>query len=268
MKSVTFLFLMVLAIVKLGGASAESRCPAVQPRAVHHGRARTVALATVPDEPRREPAEGLPVPIYPGTRVTEAELLPPHTRATEHDDDDRGQPFLAPEPNAGRVVIVTQTRHEAEAGTLPGTVTGLISATEDRARQDARIRLGHQVTTWLAPDVPAAWKPPAPLIDRLIVATKIKPIEKDYGTLYEAVLTVDASPPRRAEIVAAYHHDLVVRRMAVMGGALAAVLTCLAAVAGYIRADEATRGYYTNRLRIAAAAGVGAAGVVIYRLLA
>jgi transposase len=46
------------------------------------------------------------------------------------------------------------------------------------------------------------------------------------------------------------------------------VLTCLAAFAGYIRADEATRGYYTNWLRALAAAGVGASGVLIYQLLA
>ena len=53
-----------------------------------------------------------------------------------------------------------------------------------------------------------------------------------------------------------------------LGGALAFVLICLAAVSGYIRADEATKGYYTNRLRMLAAAGVGAAGVVIYRMVA
>ena len=44
------------------------------------------------------------------------------------------------------------------------------------------------------------------------------------------------------------------------------VLICLAAVSGYIRTDEATKGYYTNRLRMLAAAGVGAAGVVIYQM--
>jgi hypothetical protein len=56
--------------------------------------------------------------------------------------------------------------------------------------------------------------------------------------------------------------------MVLMGGGLAAILTGLAAVAGYIRADEATKGYYTNWLRVAAAAGVGASGVLIYQLLA
>ncbi len=43
------------------------------------------------------------------------------------------------------------------------------------------------------------------------------------------------------------------------------MLACLAAVSGYIRADEATKGYYTNWLRLASATGVGAAGVLIYQ---
>ena len=42
----------------------------------------------------------------------------------------------------------------------------------------------------------------------------------------------------------------------------------LGAVSGYIRADEATKGYYTRRLRMLAAAGVGAAGVILYRMVA
>ena len=45
-----------------------------------------------------------------------------------------------------------------------------------------------------------------------------------------------------------------------LGGGLAVALAGLAVLTGYIRTDEATKGYYTNRLRLAAAAGLGAAG--------
>ena len=65
----------------------------------------------------------------------------------------------------------------------------------------------------------------------------------------------------------AYRHQEVVKRLLVLGAVLAFVLVCLAAVSGYIRADEATKGYYTTRLRLAAAAGVGAAGVIVDRWL-
>jgi hypothetical protein len=59
-------------------------------------------------------------------------------------------------------------------------------------------------------------------------------------------------------LVEAYDRELVRHRLATLGGTLAFVLICLAAISGYIRADEATKGYYTNRLRMLAAAGVGA----------
>lgn len=266
MKSVTFLFLMVVGIIELWVASAHSRCPEARPQVVY-ASARTIAMVTPPEAPQeRERVEGLPVPIYPGTRVTEAEFEPvplPHEPA-ERPTGHRLRRFLAKLPGKRPGEAVAKAPAKAPAK----TVTGLISATEERARQAARDRLQQEVTTWLAPDVPAAWKPPAVLVDHLIQRTEISPVEKDYGTLYEATLHLDFSPPRRAEIIAAYHHELVVRRMTLMGGALAAILTGLAALAGYIRADEATKGYYTNWLRVAATAGVGAAGAFIYRLLA
>jgi hypothetical protein len=148
-------------------------------------------------------------------------------------------------------------------------IQGLISATENRAREEARKELDRNVTEWLeALNVPRSWQPPASQIDAMILETKVKPVVKDYGTLYEAELRVDVSPDRRASLVAAYHRQLVQGRLVVLGGTLAFLLTCLAAITGYIRADEATKGYYTNRLRLLAATGVGAAGVVIYQMVA
>ena len=85
--------------------------------------------------------------------------------------------------------------------------------------------------------------------------------------LYTAELTADFSPQRRAQLVEAYDHDLVRHRLTTLAAVLGFVLVCLAALSGYIRADEATKGYYTNRLRMLTAAGVGAAGVIVYRML-
>ncbi|MFO0954570.1 MAG: hypothetical protein U0835_26090 [Isosphaeraceae bacterium] len=65
----------------------------------------------------------------------------------------------------------------------------------------------------------------------------------------------------------AYRHEQTVTKLGLVGGVLALVLALLATVSGYIRADEATKGYYTNRLRVAAGAALGAAGVVAYRWL-
>jgi hypothetical protein len=148
-------------------------------------------------------------------------------------------------------------------------------ASVDRARADARLQLEREVTEWLAPEVPTHWKPPAPLISGMIrkvdvhpVKIDISPVEKRYGTVYEVTLEADFSPERRDEFLAAHQRELVARRLAVLGGSLGFVLVCLASLAGYIRADEATKGYYTHWLRAIAAAGVGASGVLLYQWLA
>ena len=146
-------------------------------------------------------------------------------------------------------------------------IVGQLSATEPRALADARVQLERAAADWLGPDVPRSWKAPSKLVDAMVLDTQVQPVVKEYGTLYEATLRADFSPERRDKIVRVYERELVARRLALLGGVLGFVLVCLGALAGYIQADEATKGYYTNRLRLAAAAGVGAAGVAIYQIL-
>ena len=208
----------------------------------------------------REDVEGLPVPIVAGTRVSNAEAKPPaqpRTLIAVH-HDTQATPKLP----------ATTVASPPLASAARSTVTGLISATEERAKADARCKLKDTVVDWLDPDVPTSWTPPSKLLDTMVLETRVKPVVKDYGILYEAKFTIDTSPRRRAQLVEVYNRELVERRLFSLGGALAFVLICLAAVSGYIRADEATKGYYTNRLRILAAAGVGAAGVLIYQMVA
>ncbi|MBX6314372.1 MAG: hypothetical protein IRY99_15885 [Isosphaeraceae bacterium] len=139
----------------------------------------------------------------------------------------------------------------------------------ERAKADARMKLDHVVADWLADaGVPRTWKAPKHLVDRLIRQTMIERQERDYGTVYQAILKVDLSSQSRSRILREYERGIVARRLGTLGAILAFALTCLAALAGYIRADEATKGYYTHILRLAAAAIVGAAGVALYHVLA
>jgi hypothetical protein len=140
-------------------------------------------------------------------------------------------------------------------------------ATEERAKADAIQKLEQTLSEWLEPEIPTDWKAPSSLVRSMIRETTYTPVVKDYGTLYIAELTADTSSRRREAIVAEYHRETVHRRMMALGGSLAFVLVCLGIVSGYIRADEATKGYYTNRLRMLAAAGAGAAGVAVYRFM-
>ncbi len=163
-------------------------------------------------------------------------------------------------------------------------IVGRVSASEDRARQDLRQTVEQAVTRWIAADVATSWKVPASVLRTMVLDSYTQEVTRNLitpeveaskpeipgvdglYTLYRAGQKLDFSPSRKAEIIAMYRHDLATQRMQRLGGGLALTLVTLAVLSGYIKTDEATKGYYTNRLRFVAAAGLGAAGVVAYRL--
>jgi hypothetical protein len=251
MKRLIFWFVVGIAAVSLFRSLTRDQGSPPPPCATEQARegpgnipVEPVIFMREPDD-ERESVEGLVVPIVPGTRVSEAEI-----ETTEPPRPHRPKP--APTP-----ALRTGTR----------LIKGQLSATEDRARAEARVQLERKLAEWLVPDIPPSWKVPEPLVNQPICGEQVKAVEKDYGTLYEATLQVRITPELRAEIVEAYRRELVAHRLAVLAGVIGFILACLAALAGYIRADEATKGYYTNWLRAAAAAGVGAAGLLIYQML-
>ena len=126
-----------------------------------------------------------------------------------------------------------------------------------------------KLANWLDPEVPHSWTPPDALLDAMVIGEpRVKAIEKPYGEVFEATLTVDISPQRRTALIEVYNSTTGrAATCSVLGATLAFILICLAAISGYIRADEATKGYYTNRLRMLAAAGVGASGVILYHMV-
>src|SRR5437879_3648370 len=131
MKPFTFL-IVVLGLI-LGFLFAASRARVV-PDSARPDETVFVSTSLVPDaddrdQDDREEAEGLPVPIVPGTRVTEAEIKPP--RQARRKDSPR--------------------RAAASVFSTIRPIAGQLSATEDRARADARVQLAHAVTEWLAP---------------------------------------------------------------------------------------------------------------------
>jgi hypothetical protein len=157
---------------------------------------------------------------------------------------------------------------------------GRRSYSEDRAWSDARKQLEEAVGAWLAPDVPTDWEAPASLVDALIAERHLETVPVDRAelgidpslpvpeNLYLAAYRASFDPPRRAAFVSAYEREVGHQRLTIAAGAIGFVLACLAILAGYIRADEATKGYYTNRLRLAAGAAAGVAGYAAYRWLA
>ncbi|WP_152052438.1 hypothetical protein [Tautonia marina] len=158
---------------------------------------------------------------------------------------------------------------------------GRRSYSEERALSDARTLLEQTVAEWLAPDIPEGWPLPEEQVDALILDQHVEPIVLDLDrlglslagdpeaalpqVLHVAAVRAELSPDHREAFLDVYRREVGVRRLTLLGGLVGFVLTCLAILALYIRADEATRGYYTPRLRVVALASAGAAGAVIAR---
>ena len=154
-------------------------------------------------------------------------------------------------------------------------LVGRLSISEQRAKDDLRLILNSDIADWLAADVPTDWVPPRKLVDRMVVGTFIQEaappktavvpgLDGQY-TLYRAGQKLDFSGTRRADFLKHYHRDVASARMKRSGGVIGVVLASLALISLYIRADEATKGYHTTRLRVLALAGLGVAGAVAYR---
>jgi hypothetical protein len=216
-----------------------------------------------PRQVEREEADGLPVRIVPGTRVTEAHALPPDPPAPP-------RTVVTKRTRSGKVIgaarPVAPVAIKTEAAEIP-TSPGAISATPERADDAARVRLREVITEWLDPDVPHSWSLPERELDKLVLEQSRETIEKEYGPMYITHLKLDTTPVHRDKLVKLYNRELVGHRLINLGGGLTFILMCLAAISGYIRADEATKGYYTNRLRTLVAVAVGAGGVLIYQML-
>ena len=139
------------------------------------------------------------------------------------------------------------------------------------------------IVSWLAPEVPDDWLPPGDLLDAMVLDRHVEPVAVDSDALGLGRSRPGIGCPTGST-------SPLCGRMPLLNGGRPSsmrirprydrlVWACSAespvsfspawrSSTVYIRADEATRGYYTIRLRLVAAAAVGAAGVVIYRMLA
>lgn len=164
-------------------------------------------------------------------------------------------------------VVVCQSAGEPAPTEPVLKVESDLMANADRALRNLRETIDERVADWLAEaGVARSWKAPGRLVEAMILgAPEVGLAEShDYGDLYRASVPVDFSMNRKALLVQEYQRTVKAKRIGQLGGVLAFALACLAVVAGYIRTDEATKGYYTNRLRLLAAAALGGAGVALY----
>jgi hypothetical protein len=181
-------------------------------------------------------------------------------------------PFAADGIEACPLATVEVVEHrqadEAKTSDSVREVQSDLMANTDRALRNLRETIDERVADWLAESgVARSWKAPARMVEAMILAPPEVGLAEshDYGDLYRASVPVDFSRNRKALLVQEYQRTVKAKRLGQLGGVLGFALACLAVVAGYIRTDEATKGYYTNRLRLLAAGALGAAGVALYQ---
>jgi hypothetical protein len=123
---------------------------------------------------------------------------------------------------------------------------------------DARCRLTHDL--WLSHPPTRDW-----VRQRVVKDAKIVPGPEIDAVTPTVQLTLDLELTREAwrELAEAERQVRVQDRMETMGRVVALLTVLLGAVAGYVRLDEATKGYYTGRLRLVALALVGVASAAI-----
>lgn len=189
--------------------------------------------------------------------------------AQSHDEEEHRPPHKARGLRKLRISMGHSAAKPAPAPKVIREIQSELKADTKRAEADIRVQLEKAVQRWLAEDrVPTSWTPPKRFVDRMLTGKVfVEPVVVADLTVYRATVDADFSPDRKRELVETYHRQEGGRRLAIFGGGLAVILACLAGVSGYIRADEATKGYYTNHLRLLAAAGIGATGVAVYQIL-
>jgi hypothetical protein len=208
-----------------------------------------------------EPRTGGFASVTPSAAVAQSSASAPQSGSQPTSSLVPGEPgwFLLARETTGRHVEVNRRG--------PTIIADRFAATEEGAKNKTRELFKKTVKEWLWPQAPRDWNAPDSELSRLVLQAYTSPVYSDVGVVFLTGYQADLSPEARSHLVDLYQNDLARQRLYWMGGIVAFVLVCLGSMGGYIRADEATRGYYTNRLRLAAAAAVGAAGAAIYHIV-
>jgi hypothetical protein len=140
---------------------------------------------------------------------------------------------------------------------------------EEIARQLALEAAQRELTGQLAKKIPSLrWTPSIDYIDERVkeVLPTEDPPEVAGLQMHGVSLLVELSGDDYREIEHLDQHMRRDQRQVFLGRIVATIVTICAAVAGYLRLDEATKGYYTNLLRLGSLAVIGTVGAGVWLL--
>jgi len=171
------------------------------------------------------------------------------------------------EPIAPNVTVVTSTTKRSRRGPVEETVcldvVGDARETRHKAFEDAVARAAATIESMYG----LSQAPPADEVkDRLIVDQKelTVPIGEPIGDAKKFELKLKLEPDYVRQLARRERDFRMSERMDGLARALAFVVAGLFAVAGYVRLDEWSKGYFTGWLKFAAAAGIVGAGVIAW----
>jgi hypothetical protein len=150
------------------------------------------------------------------------------------------------------------------------TVTGH-GETVDDAKEDACAKAWDQINSYLREqNPPIEWTPSRDFVRKHLARNwgAEVPIEIDeLGTVIQIPLHLELTPADR-QLIARHEHDYrVEQRHEGLAKILVGLVALFAAIAGYVRLDEWSKGYYTGILRFAAAAFVLASAAGMWFLV-
>jgi hypothetical protein len=150
------------------------------------------------------------------------------------------------------------------------TVVGYGPTIQD-AQTSALEKASQSVGDYLAKSQPGlAWTPPASyLTQRGIVRTIGHPDERELqitGRTFEVTLGVDITQALIEDAPKMSRQRRMEERQRTLALGLGGAVCLLVVLAGYLRLEEATRGYYTRALRLTAAGVLAAVGAGLWLL--
>jgi hypothetical protein len=150
---------------------------------------------------------------------------------------------------------------------------------EDEARRDALKKGSEALLAYLSEEgFSLEWQPSTKFLEGLVKdwtpVTVKDPKGKEKKVLVEVGLDNVQGQRARFVLNVEKYQELVAQeqtyraeqRMGIVGKGLAGLVALLAAVAGYFRLEEATKGYYTAWLRVGAVGFLAAAGAGLWLL--
>jgi hypothetical protein len=165
----------------------------------------------------------------------------------------------------------------AARGQYPTWEVKRYGETADDARDLALAAACDEVASYFRRDVPAIgdWTPSQDSLQKknvisLMDVPQLKQIEKpqpdrpEGREAFEARVKVEITPKSLEELSKEAREGRMQDRQSLLARLLAGAVALLLVTTGYLRLEDATRGYYTTLLRLTALGAVAAVGVVLW----